>query len=370
MDRKKIKVTLILLTVVLLGLAVVIFLFPKKLIANTSSPGGETESHSSAEGDVETEVAVEVGQIVQTNLYRHINAYGQVEPEPPAGDKKGARAVVCSPVGGLLEEILVKEGQAVKEGQILFRLDSRRAKIAVEKAEKELIFAKQNYDRQKELLTAEATPLKNVQEAESLLRQAEDNLTAAKTELSYMEIKSPLNGLVTKVEVVPGQTVDSSKSLAEIVDLSRLVISAKVPSSYAKWLQIGQEAEIAPDSKIRAKLVFISPNIDPQTDTVLVRLSLPPDSGLNPGKFVSLKIVGEVHRDCLAVPIESLVRQKEKEYISVVENGYAIRKQVTSGLRDQGLVEISGQGLKAGQTVVTIGAYALPEKTKIRILGK
>jgi len=360
MDRGKSKVLLTLLPIILLGLVAVFFLFQKKLTTNSFLPEGETE----------TEVAVEVGQIVQTTLYRHITAYGRVEPEPPSGGKKGARALVSSPVGGILKEVLVKEGQAVKEGQLLFQLDSRLAEIAVARAEKELAFASKNYERQKELLTGEATSIKNFQEAENFLRQAEENLAAARTELAYLQIRSPLCGLLARIEVVPGQTIEPSRPLAEVVDLARLVISARVPSSQAKWLQVGQEAELIPEAKTRARLFFISPEVDPQTDTVLVRLSLPPDSGLNPGKFVGLRILGEVHHDCLAVPIESLVREREKEYISVVENGYAIRKQVTSGLRDQGLVEISGAGLKAGQTVVTTGAYTLPEKTKIRILGK
>ncbi|MDD8021238.1 MAG: efflux RND transporter periplasmic adaptor subunit [Acidobacteriota bacterium] len=355
---------------------------------------------TSGEEAVNPEVSVEVGQIIKTTLHRYVNAYGQVEPEPPGESQKGALALISSPVGGVLTEALVREGQVVKEGQLLFRFDTRMARIAVLKAQKELELARDTYERQKQLLSGEATSIRDFRAAEAALHQAEENLASAETDLSYLELKSPISGYLTKIEVSLGQNVEPNRPLAEVVDLNRLVVSARVPSGEGAWLRPGQEAELSPGtavvsgsgeakasvsiksggsasgstissgSLVRTQVIFVGRDIDPQTDTVLVRVAVPAEAGLTPGKFLRLKIVAEAHENCLAVPVESLVRLEGKETISIVENGVATQQPVVSGFRDGGLVEVSGEGLKEGQTVVTTGAYALPEKVKVKILNK
>ncbi len=387
MSPKK-KTTTILIIIIIA--AAVIFL--GWLLFGRKGPSGEEA--------VNPEVSVEVGQVIKTTLHRYVNVYGQVEPEPPGESQKGALALISSPVGGVLTEALVKEGQQVKEGQLLFRFDTRMARIAVLKAQKELELARDTYERQKQLLSGEATSIRDFRAAEAALHQAEENLASAETDLSYLELKSPISGYLTKIEVSLGQNVEANRPLAEVVDLSRLVVSARVPSGEGAWLRPGQEAELSPGmaaasgsgeakasvsiksggsasgntissaGPIRARVSFVSRDIDPQTDTVLVRVAVPAGSGLTPGKFLSVKIVAGAHENCLAVPVESLVRLEGKETISIVENGVATQQPVVSGFRDGGLVEVSGEGLKEGQTVVTTGAYALPEKVKVRILTR
>lgn len=348
-----------------LSLFILILLVLMFLALRPSSNKGTSEEQSLSE------VAVEVGQIVRTNLHRYVVAYGSVEPEPPVEGRKPARALVSSPVGGILTEILVREGQPVGEGQIIFKLDQRLAEIAVARARKELDFARQNYERQKKLLESQSTSEKSYKEAETQLKAAEENLAAAQTELSYLQIKSPIKGLLTRINVQLGQTIDPNTSLAEVIDLDRLVISGRVPRSEAVYLKLGQSVDLTPAVSLTGTLIFISKDIDPSTDTVLVRASLPPKCGLLPGTFLNFKIMAEEHRNCLAVPIESLVRQPGgRESISIVEGLKACRVPVTSGLRDRGLVEIKGEGLKEGMTVVTVGAYALPDEANIRIIKK
>jgi multidrug efflux pump subunit AcrA (membrane-fusion protein) len=103
-------------------------------------------------------------------------------------------------------------------------------------------------------------------------------------------------------------------------------------------------------------------------DTVLVRALLPADCGLRPGQFVSLRIVTAVHTNCLAAPAESVVTDENGgSVIALVKGDEAAQMPVQIGLRENGLVEISAPDLKAGDSVVTVGAYGLPEKTKITI---
>jgi len=118
-------------------------------------------------------------------------------------------------------------------------------------------------------------------------------------------------------------------------------------------------------------LSFVSPAVDAASGTVLAQALLPPDSGLRPGQFVELKIVTATHTNCLAAPNEAVVTDESgKSVISLVNKDEADQVPVQTGFRENGWVEIEGNGLKEGDTVVTVGAYGLPDKTKIQVANQ
>jgi membrane fusion protein (multidrug efflux system) len=101
-----------------------------------------------------------------------------------------------------------------------------------------------------------------------------------------------------------------------------------------------------------------------------VRVSVPPGAGLILGQFVRVRIITEEREGKLAVPREAVYTDHDGQTtLSVVEGDNAIQKTVKAGLRDGDLVEVEGEGLKEGETVVTLGSYALPKETKVRILN-
>jgi membrane fusion protein (multidrug efflux system) len=334
------------------------------LIFSLVKPGAKGESE-----EVVTDVGVHVGKIVRATLYRYVTAYGTVEPEPPGDGKPAGGALISAPVGGILTEIKCAEGRAVERGAILFRLDTRLAEVAVAKAAKALESAEQTYERQKKLLAVDGTSQKAFQEAELQLNSARSDLTAAQTELSLLEIKAPLAGTVIRISVRLGQSVDPNAVLAEVIALNRLVVTAQVPSREAGLLKTGQPVEFDGLGEAAGKLIVVGKDIDPRTDTVLVRASLPPDAGFQPGQFLTIRIVSEEHRDVLAVPEESVVPGPEGgTVLMVVEGEKAIPKSVKAGLRDAGLAEVEGEGLKEGLVIVTTDAYNLTGETKVHII--
>jgi multidrug efflux pump subunit AcrA (membrane-fusion protein) len=124
------------------------------------------------------------------------------------------------------------------------------------------------------------------------------------------------------------------------------------------------------DSKpLEAAVTFISEQVDAATDTVLVRLSLPKDSGLRLGEFINANLFTEEHANCLAVPVQSVVKDEEAgTVIALVEGEQARRTAVKTGLHEGDLIEVIGEGLKEGLNVVTVGAYGLPKETKVRVI--
>jgi membrane fusion protein (multidrug efflux system) len=325
-------------------------------------PGEDSE-------EAATDVAVHVGKIVRTTLYRYVTAYGTVEPEPAMAGKPAAGAFLSSPVGGILAEVRCVEGQTVELGAVLFRLDTRVADVAVLKAKKQLEFAEQTFERQKKLLAADGTSQKSYQEAEQSLSAARGDLAAAQTELSLFEIRAPIAGTLVRLVARLGQPVETNTVLAEVIALDRLVVTAQVPSREALALKPGQLVNLGPDSVASGTLVLVGKDIDPKTDTLLVRVSIPAGAGFKPGRFLSVRIVCEERRGCLAVPEESVVPGPEGgTVLMVVEGDKAVPKPVQAGLRDRGLAEVEGEGLKEGMIIVTTDAYNLAGESKVHII--
>ena len=356
MSKRRIFVGLIMVAAVLIIVIFVTIINPK------------TEEEDAEAG---TDVAVHVSEIIRATLHRYVVGYGRVEPEPASDSKPPAEAFIGSPVSGILVQINCVEGQRVAKGDILFRLDSRVAEVALLEAKKKLAFAKQTYERQKKLLEGEGTSLKSFQEAESQFNVAKSELSAAQTQLSLLRIEAPLTGTLVKLYAELGQSVESNATLAEIIDLNRLVVAADIPSREASLLELGQPVELGSEGSAKGTLVFISKNIDPNTDTISIRASIPAAVDFYPGHFLDIRVICDEHRDCLAVPEDSLISSEEEgSWIMVVQGDEAVRLPVQDGFREGGLVEVTGEGLTEGMTIVTEEAYSLPSVTKIHIIGR
>ena len=331
----------------LIALAVVVWLVWFK-------PGKEAE----AEKRPETEVPVQVAKITRATLRGYVVAYGMVEAEP-VGERSAASARIAPFVPGVVAEVKCMEGQRVEKGAVLFQLDSRAADVGVD-------FAQKNLERQKKLMEVEGTSQKSLQEAEQ-------QLATARTQQTLLRIGAPLSGTVIRINVKPGEAVEAATSLAEVIDLDRLVVTANVPSSELGMLKAGEVVEVVEGkttNQVTGHVTYIGSQVDAKTGTAVVRAGIPANSGLRPGQLVTLRIITEEHKDSLAVPLESVVKNEQgSNVIAVVQGDKAVQKTIKAGLRDGNLVEVEGEGLKEGDTVVTVGAYGLPKETKVRVMA-
>jgi membrane fusion protein (multidrug efflux system) len=295
---------------------------------------------SAAEEKVATEVTVQVGTITKSTLHGYVQGYGTIETAPATAEQPAAGAQLAAPSAGVVTRVNVVEGQHVAKGDVLVELNSQAAEAEVA--------------RQKKLYDQQNTSLKNLQDAEA--------------QLATLRVTTPLSGTVVRMNVKPGQAVDLTTVVAEVMDLNRLAVSAEIPSAEANDLKAGNPVEVLATPPVTTELLFVSPNVNKDNDTVLVRALLPKDSGLRPGQFVSLRVVTMVHTNCLAVPVESVVTDESgRSVIALVKGDEAAQTPVQTGLRENGWVEVAAPELKAGDSVVTGGAYGLPGKTKISI---
>lgn len=322
-------------------------------------------------GEQPTDVAVHVSRIERGSVRHLVTAYGSVEPEP-AGDGHAAGGALITPfVDGVVAQVDAVEGSAVRRGAVLVRLDSRMAEVALESARQQADFAEQAFQRQEALLSSDGTSQRAYLEARQQRDAARSALAAAETDLAYRRIASPLSGTLTRLDVVAGQHVDATTVLAEVVDLDRLVVTARIPARDIEGVAVGQPVLLGSDDEApTGTITVLAKGIDPATGTYRVQASIPPDAGLMPGQFTDIRIVAAVHDDVLVVPEAGVVTTTDGDsWIVVVEGDRAVRRSVTVGLSDGGLVEVSGDGIAEGLTVVTEEAYSLPEETAIHVVS-
>jgi membrane fusion protein (multidrug efflux system) len=306
-----------------------------------------TISGSDEEETVSTVVSVQTSSLQHRTLHRYVTGYGTVEPAPATANEPAADSPLAAPSAGVVARVNVVEGQPVEKGEALVELNSGSATFDYANAEVE---------RQKKLYAEHNTSLKALQDAEA--------------QLALLRVTAPLSGTVTRLNVKPGAAVDVNTVVAEVMDLKRLVVSTAIPESEAGNLKIGEEVRVLTQPPVTAQLSFVRPAVDMNNGTILARALLPADSGLRPGQFVPLQIVTGVHTNCLAAPEESVVTDESgHSVLSRVNGNEATQTPVQIGFRENGWVEVEGNGLKAGDSVVTVGAYGLPEETKIKVVN-
>jgi len=308
--------------------------------------GSAKESdNQSADENVTNIVTVQVGALTNMTLHGYVDGYGTVEAAPATSDQPTAGGTVATPTAGVVYKVNAFAGQHVEKGDVLVQLNSSTATFEYAQAELE---------RQKKLYAQQNTSLKNVEDAE--------------VQLASLQAAAPVSGTVTRIDIKPGQAVDASTVVAEVIDLSRLAINSKISASQANGLQVGQEVQILSDPPVTGTLSFVSPAVNADDGTVFVWASVPSVSHLRPGQFVQFKIVTDVHTNCLAAPAESVVTDDDgNSSIALVNGNEADQTSVQAGLHEDDWVEVTATNLKAGEQVVTVGAYGLPDKTQIKI---
>jgi len=347
----------------ILGVLVLVVLVAVVVVLRLGIGGGGEE-------EITPSVAVHVTRIERADLSRTVTAYGTVDPEPALDGRAAGGAVITPFVEGVVTGIEVVEGRRVREGEVLVRLDSRMAQAALERARARADVAAEAFQRQEKLLATDGTSQKAYLEARAERDGARADLAAAETELAYVNITAPLSGTVLHIGTVVGEHVSAGTVLAQVVDLDRLVVTAAVPAGEITGVEVGQRVLLGPgDAVAEGTLRVVGKDVDPTTGTYRVQASIPAGSGFMPGEFTEIRIVAEEHPEVLVVPEESVVtRPEEGTWIMVVEGDRATRLPVTVGLRDGGLVEVSGEGVQEGLQIVTEEAYGLPEEINVRLV--
>ncbi len=280
------------------------------------------------------------------------------------------RASPGTKIMGRVERVTVREGDAVRAGQVLARLESRdleasaaQAKAGVAMAEAQLTNAEAMYKRMTALEERGSATAKNLEDAtagynvaRAGLQQAKANLAAAEVMLTYANIASPIGGYVTAKRIDAGDMASPGMPLFTIDDISKVKIVAQVPEAELAGLASGTPASVTIDAleaPVPARIERVIPAGDPMSRTFAVRLVIDnPEGRIKPGMFARIAFP-RGSRAALLVPKEAIVERGQLQGVWVVdEAGKARLRWVRIGPAFEGRVEVLS-GLTVGERYVT-----------------
>ena len=282
---------------------------------------------------------------------------------------------------GQVISLLKEEGDPVREGTVMARLDADAAQISVAQREVAYREAKQRYEREDALFQRNLGSKQSYENAKTQFESAKAQLEQAKLDLSYTAIRSPIEGIMTLRNIEVGNMVTNNQVVASVAKFDPLLARIQVTEKDFGKITVGQTARItveaAPEREFTGTVKMISPVVDPESGTVKVTVEIPRTDAslLRPGMFASVYIITETRRNTLVIPKKALVLEGEGNQVFTFETdpetgrGQAQRKRIEIGFTDSDRLEILS-GLTQGEQVITVGQEGLRPGSPVRLVGE
>ena len=293
-------------------------------------------------------------------------------------------AIVKARVAGELRDLTVREGDTVKAGQIIARVDPaeyqarvRQAQQLAESAKAQVDIARRAFDNNRSLVdqgfiskTALDTSLASLAAAEASFRAAQAGMDVAAKALDDTVLRAPLAGLVSQRLAQPGERVAPEARIVEIVDLSRLELEASLSATESMDLRLGQSAvlQIEGSAKpVNARVVRINPSAVAGSRAVIAYLAVDSAPGLRQGLFAQ-GTLGTGRLQTLAVPLNAVRTDKPQPYVQLVDKQQVRHQTVELGARGEidAQVMVAVKGVSEGAKVVSGSVGALRDGTPVK----
>jgi RND family efflux transporter MFP subunit len=304
---------------------------------------------------------------------------------PISGSLKAVNsAVVKARAAGELQGLTLREGDPVKAGQLIARVDAteylarvRQAQEQADAAKAQIDIAQRQWDNNKALVdqgfiskTALDTSLNNLTAAQSNHKAALAAVEVARKTLDDTVLRAPISGVVSQRLAQPGERVAVEARVIEIVDLSRLELEATLSAADSVDVRVGQEAVLQIEGSAKpvlAKVARINPTAQAGSRSVLAYLAIAESAGLRQGLFAQ-GTLGTGRVSAVAVPLSAVRTDKPSPYVQVMENNQVAHKGVELGARgDAGKeVMVAVKNLPAGTWVIQGNIGPLREGTAVR----
>jgi multidrug efflux system membrane fusion protein len=346
---------------------------------------GRAKEAKSAKGKGPPPVPVTVVVVQQQTVPVRLHAIGTVEAY--------STVAVKARVGGQIIEVNFREGQPVKKGEILFRIDPRPFEAALRQAEANALRdraardqARSQAKRYQELLDknfiskeAYAQIRTNAATAEATAKASEAALENARLALDYCTIRSSLDGYVGRVLLQAGNIVraDDANPLVVINQVRPIYVNFGIPEQHLpevrKYMAAGPlSVEVVPvdpqQGAPRGALIFVDNAVDPSTGTIRLRAQFDnADAALWPGQFVNVSLRLYEQADALIVPATAVQTGPEGQYVYVVGDDMVADVRRVTVARTEGERAIIAKGVAQGERVVTRGQLRLGPKTRVQI---
>ncbi len=315
-------------------------------------------------------IPVNVAPAIRRQIADYLETNGSLEAENEVD--------IVARTTGPIVELNVEEGDFVRAGQVLARIDAAEIQAQLGIARVNLAEAQLSWNRAQDSYREEVIS----QEAYDLARSTYDGAAAqivgTKILLDYTVIRAPFDGLIIERVVKNAEHVGANARLFRLSDFDPLLCPIQLPEKDLPRLSLGQPSyltvEAYPGERFPARVLRISPIVDAATGTVKVTLAVEGRNLLRPGMFASVYVQTDLHEDAVVIPKQALVLESVADTVYVVneaaEDGpMAERRELRLGFEESDALEVLA-GVEAGEQIVVIGQDGLSDQTPVLVLGR
>ena len=274
---------------------------------------------------------------------------------------------------GTIRYIKVEEGDAVKKGDIIAKVDATSVNSQLSTSEASLKKAQKDLERYQRLEKAGAVSELQKEEAQLAVDNAKANLASVKQQLSFTTVYAPISGFVDQVSVEDGSFVMPGNQIASIIQVDRLKMIVKVSEDELASISVGQTVNVGtdvyPTESFAGEVINISYKADPSKKfKVTVEVDNNRQRPLRAGMFGEVTFANEAgSAPVLAIPRQALVGSMLDASVYLVEDNHAVRKSITAGSRVGNNVSVLA-GLQEGERVITSGQINLEDGDEIKVV--
>ena len=279
---------------------------------------------------------------------------------------------VKSEAQGQVLEVYVEEGQQVKKGQILVRLDDRDYLAALARIEAGYKLARTEYKRLYSLVENKIAPKSELDRVEAQIEELKAQRNSAMLALSRTRITSPISGRLNELKAKQGDQLAPGSSVAQILQFGQVKVVVGIPESDVAAVFDLNEADVIIEAlnglRLKGKKIFLSRQPGTLARLYNLELLVPnPDGRILSGMFARVEIVKKVFEDALTIPIYALINKGDEYIVYVEENGKARERSVKIGILS-GLEAQVVSGLNPGERLIIVGHRFLDEGQPVEVI--
>ncbi len=303
-------------------------------------------------------------KVAPSTMQDRINLPGVIEP--------WEKLTLLSKVHGTVIETLVQEGDKVTKGQMIARLDPADFRIARDAARAVYELAVADQQRMAILFKQDIIPRAQIEKIDAQVKTSKAALENAQLMLSRCTITAPISGVIRRLDAVEGLLLNVSDPVAEILQIDRVKAVVGIPESDVALIRniesVTLTVQALDDRQITGRTHYLASS--PENGARLYRLELAIDNRdhhILPGMFFRAQIVKKVYQNTVAVPIYTVIKRQDKQFVYVEKNGVAHQLPVELGIIEDYMVQVTS-GLSPGSRVVVEGHRDIDQGYKLNIV--
>jgi membrane fusion protein (multidrug efflux system) len=280
---------------------------------------------------------------------------------------------VAAEVAARVEELPVEEGEPVRAGEVIARLNTDLLQAEVDRTRAQAAYDRREYRRLLGVLEQGAATRKEVDQTRSMMEISQAAYEAAAARLARATVEAPVDGVLNRLPLERGEYVTPGVVVAEIVDTRKVKVAVDVPERDVVFLRAGEPAEVIHErGSTRGPITYISELADPRTRTSRVEVTVDnPLRVLRSGQMVRVVFVRRQVRDAVMVPLDAIVPMEDARAVYVVQDGKARRRivQIEPLLILGQYVRVSS-GLSPGDRLIVEGRQYVGPDQPVNVLGE